>query len=434
VKTIKQFLTSVYSATAMRRDSYLELGMALAASEQVESVVALSESPLYRRSFSSVYETLKAVEIDEAALLKANLTVLRERCQLLGGYEVYSGDSTFITRGEAQTLEARTMKRLASGALVYGHESYWSMRLSDKETSWSGVALVERMQGETVTSTAAKHLKLIDKASPGEKLFVMDAGHGKAVLRAYQHCRNTDIVIRLKSGQVFYHAPRPYQGRGRPAKHGKPFKLSAEASSPDDQKLVDYKSKALRISLWRGLHYASYSEVEGVILKLEFLDKDKQPLFKNPIWLFSTATTAEGDTLALAYLWRSSHELTFRFLKQHLGLTKSQSPDINCCDTWYQLVAIAMNLLLALKDQLQSESPPWYPQAARRPLSQRRVQKQALGFLLKLATPTKAPRPAGKAPGRATGYRPLPRIRHPVIRKTPRRTKACPTCPFKATA
>ena len=97
METSEKFLTSVYSATLKRRDSYLELATALASSEHVESVVALSESPLYRRRFSSVYETLKEGEVDETALLKVNVDVLRG-CELLDGYEVYSGDSTFIKR------------------------------------------------------------------------------------------------------------------------------------------------------------------------------------------------------------------------------------------------------------------------------------------------------------------------------------------------
>lgn len=68
----------MYSAIHKRRDSYLELAMALAASEQVESVVALSESPLYRRRYSSVYETLSALKVDESALVKTNLDVMSD--------------------------------------------------------------------------------------------------------------------------------------------------------------------------------------------------------------------------------------------------------------------------------------------------------------------------------------------------------------------
>ena len=430
MKTTEQFLKAVYNAIGKRRDSYVELVLALASRDQVESVVALSESALYQRTFSSIYETLREVEVDEAALLKANIDMLAGCCQELGGYEVYSGDSTFIKRSEAQTLP-RTMKRLSTGELVYGHETYWTMRLAEPQTSWTGVATVERMMAASVTEMAKAHIKRLDEMSANAKLMVLDAGHGKAVLAAYGLCKNTDSVMRLKSGQVFYQPPAPYRGRGRPAKHGARFKLTAEAASPEQQ-TITFKGKRLRISLWRDLHYAGYSDIAGVVLKLEFLARDGTPVFNKPMWLFSTATSAEPETLARAYLWRSSHELTFRFLKQHLGLTTCQSPNLTGCDNWYQLVALAMNLLLSLKPQLTNTPPPWYPLARHKTISQRRAQKQALTFLLKVSTPTKPTQPTGKAPGRPMGYHPPPRTRHPVVRKTPKRTKTCPSCPLRA--
>jgi len=73
VETLKQFLSSVYSRILKRSDSYLELGLALAGAEHVESVVGLSENLLYRRKFASIYETLREVALDEAMLLQANL-------------------------------------------------------------------------------------------------------------------------------------------------------------------------------------------------------------------------------------------------------------------------------------------------------------------------------------------------------------------------
>lgn len=432
METNQQFLTAVYNAINKRRDSYVELAMALAASDQVESAVALSASALYRRTFSSVYDTLHEVEIDEAAMLQANLEVLGKHCEVLAGYEVYSGDSTFIKRRHAVTLPARTMKRLSTGELVHGHETYWTVRLAEQQTSWTVMAMVQRMADASVTDMATQHMQHVDGYNDNAKLLVLDAGHGKAVLAGYQACNHTDIVMRLKSGQVFYHAPAAYQGRGRPRKHGSRFKLTAEVPAPAEQTTLAFKGHTLRISCWHNVHYASYSDIHGVILRLEFLAEDGTPLFNKPIWLFSTAATAKAETLARAYLWRSSHELTFRFIKQHLGLTTLQSPELSCCDHWYQLVALAMNLLFSLRHTFVNIPPPWYPHARHKPISQRQAQKQALAFLLKVATPTQPPQPAGKAPGRTTGYRPTPRSRHPVARKSPKRTKACPTCPFKA--
>ena len=302
-KQLQQFIETVYSSILKRSDSYLELGLALASTEHFESVVALSESPLYRRKFSSVYESLRQVEIDEALWLKASLELLQCECEDLDGVEVYSGDSSFIKRSEAKTLEGRVMKRLSSGELVFGHETYWTMRLSNTENSWAGVALVERMkEGDSVTTKAALQMQRLDAASSRAKLMVLDAGHGRDVLKGFKACTHTDIVMRLKTGQVFYAQAASYQGRGRPPLHGKRFKLGDEMSEPDEQLTLKFKGKQLRISSWRDLHYAKYSDIHGVILKLGFLDKQGNPLFEKPIWLFSTALDLSIEMLARAYL------------------------------------------------------------------------------------------------------------------------------------
>ncbi len=396
--------------------------------------MGLSESQLYRRKFSSIYETISEVEWNAASLLKAELELFKESCETLAGYEVYSGDSTFIKRNEAKTLASRVMKRFSNGELAYGHESYWMMRLSNPKNSWTGVALVERMaEADTVSSMAAKQMKQLAKQNHHKKLCVFDAGHGLELLQAQQACQNTEVILRVKGHQVFYHLPS-YKGKGRPPQRGERFKLSDVKKEANSQHTISFKNKSLRISTWTGLQTAQFMDIPLMILKLEFLASTGKPLFDKPIWLVSTATTLEPETIARAYLWRASHELTFRFMKQHLGLSKNNSPELKSCDTWFQLVALAMNSLLAIRDDLEIQAKPWYPQSTTQPLSQRQAQKQALPFFLKLPTLTQPPQLAGKALGRPLGFQPPRRTRHKVIRKTPQRHKPCPTCPFKLPA
>jgi len=428
----EQFLKSLYDSIIKRADSYLELAMSLASTNYLESVVALSEIPIYRRRFSSIYESLKKVLINEERLLIANLEMLSKECQLLGGYEIYSGDGTFIKRAEAKTMPERVMKRLPTGELVYGHETYWTTRLADPENSWTGVALVNRMGvNGTVTTMAAKHMLEIDAKSKTkkDKFFVFDAGHSVDILAAQINCQNSDIIKRVKSDQVFYYQPK-YRGIGRPAKYGEKIKLNSFAKEANQELIVKHKNKTLRITSWQGLQARSYMNIPLTILKLEFLDHDSNPIFKRPVWLITTAIDVNPETIARAYLWRASHELTFRFMKQHLGLLKNQSSDLVNCDNWYQLVALAMNILLVIKDDLSSKPKPWYPIPINKTISQRQAQKQALVFLLGLPGTTNPPRPAGKAYGRPKGYYPPPRKRHKVNRKTPYRPKKCPNCGF----
>jgi len=195
-------------------------------------------------------------------------------------------------------------------------------------------------------------------------------------------------------------------------------------------KVISFKGKPLRISSWRNLHYKKHSDIHGVILKLEFLKESGEPVFQKPIWLFTTNTESDIELLAQAYLWRSSHELSFRFGKQHLALTTQQSPNITSCDNWYQLVALAMNFLLSSRDDIQAQARPWYPVNPNKMPSQRQTQKQALAFFLQLESPVKPTRLAGKGLGRPFGFYPEPRKVIQVIRKTPKRTKKCKKCGF----
>ena len=177
MKKTEQFLKAIYNSIGKKRDSYLELGMALASTGHIDSVVELSESGLYQRKHGQLYKSLREVEIEESLWLKANHDLCVEESKKLAGIEVYSGDSTFITRKDAKTLEGRGMKRLSNGELAKGHETYWTKRLSDQSNSWAGVLQVERMtEGETVSSIAGKHMEAIDALSTNKKLFVFDAG------------------------------------------------------------------------------------------------------------------------------------------------------------------------------------------------------------------------------------------------------------------
>jgi len=420
VKNTNQFLDSIYNSLGKKGDSYLELGMALASTNYLDSVVELSESPIYTRKHGQLYKTLAGVEIEKSLWLKANHDLCSKTCEALLEIEVYSGDSTFIKRKDAKTLEGRTMKKLSNGEIAKGHELYWTMRLSEQSNSWAGVMQVDRMtRDDTVSSMAGKHMKAIDALSTNKKLFVFDAGHGQDVLKDYQECKHSDIVMRLKGNQRFFKPPitKPQGSKGRPPTHGPMFKLS-KASNPVKQRVINFKGKALRISYWQDLHYEKHSDIHGRILKLEFLKESGEPVFKKPIWLFTTDTESDIELMAQAYLWRSSHELSFRFMKQHLALSKQKSPDVTSCDNWYQLVGLAMNLLLSIRDSVQAQARPWQPVNPDKMPSQRQTQKRALSFFAQVESPIKPTQPAGKGLGRTPGFFPKPRKIIPVLRKT----------------
>lgn len=139
------------------------------------------------------------------------------------------------------------------------------------------------------------------------------------------------------------------------------------------------------------------------------------------------ARTVSPADLCRMYLWRFAIEHAFRFLKQHLGLNTHQSTHLQSANLWMYLCATVYYQLLLLRPEVQQVRPAWHPRCRHGPplpLTPRQVQRQALPFLLGLGSPARSPQPSGKGSGRPTGYRPLPRPRYRVVRKTQKRTRA----------
>ncbi len=162
-----------------------------------------------------------------------------------------------------------------------------------------------------------------------------------------------------------------------------------------------------------------------MVLSVQFLKADGTPRFKRPLYLFWTGPTSVAlADLARMYLWRFAIEHMFRFLKQHMGLTASNSPNLQGRLRWVWCCALAYCQLLFIRHKVADRRPAWHPTYVRgrlRPLTPRQVQRNAFPFLLELGSPAFPTQPAGKGSGRPPGYRPEPRKRHPVVKKSKKR-------------
>jgi len=83
--------TAIFGSVMIRRaDATLDLIDALTIAGHVESPVALSEEPLFRRVFSGVYDVLEEAELDQAALAKVLYEAQPPDSETIAGYEVYA--------------------------------------------------------------------------------------------------------------------------------------------------------------------------------------------------------------------------------------------------------------------------------------------------------------------------------------------------------
>jgi hypothetical protein len=118
-----------------------------------------------------------------------------------------------------------------------------------------------------------------------------------------------------------------------------------------------------------------------------------------------------------AYVRRFDLEHTFRFVKQALNWTTPRVRYPEQADRWTWLVVAAYTLLRLLKPAVADHRLPWERPLAPDTLTPCRVRQGVAAILPALGTPARAPKPAGRSPGRPTGRRSGQAKRYPAIKK-----------------
>ena len=423
---ISEFREAVYQKATYRADSILDLVDALSIAGQVSSPVALSESPLFRRKFSSVYDALVHGEFSDELKDLFNGSQDPE-WETIAGYEIHAIDATPNERMAAETLEDRgALKAQQKEPLRYGHKYSWLVRLVQSGTSWVAPEDIERIGTKTSdTKVAAQQVQDLAVRNMHLKVITADSRYrDQHFLSAFAGFENTYALVRLQNNQKLSETPvpKPKGSRGAPRKHGADFQLSAIPRPPDASAEFYLGKQKVRVRAWHQLHFKRLASLVGTVVCVEFLKEDGTPRYKRPIWLFWTGPEDVAlQDLCRMYLWRFAIEHLFRFLKQHMGLNSNRSPDLVSTEKWMWLCALAYWQLLLMRNLVTPNRPAWHPHhknGQMRPLTPAQVQRSALAYLLQSGTPARNTRPAGKGHGRQKGFQPAPRSRYDVVFKT----------------
>jgi hypothetical protein len=414
-----------------RPAAILDLVDALTIAGHVNSPVCLSESPLFRRKFSSVYDALVHGELSDD--LKALFSDSQDAdWETIAGYEIHAVDATPNERMAAETLADRgALKAQQKEPVRYGHKSSWLVRLVQRGTSWVAPEDIERIGTQTTdTKVAAQQVKDLAVRSKRPKVITADSRYrDKHFLGAFAGLENTYALVRLQNNQKLSQepVPKPAGSRGAPRKHGADFQLTAIEREPDALEAFSLGKQKVRVRVWHKLHFKRIAKVKGSVVCVEFLKDDGTPRYKRPLWLFWTGPEdVAPQDLCRMYLWRFAIEHLFRFLKQHMGLNSNRSSNLESLQRWRWIVALAYWQLLLMRDKVQPNRPAWHPRkkdGQHKPLTPSQVQRSAQAFLLQAGTPAPDPRPAGKGSGRKKGYRPAPRKRFDLLFKTKKAQK-----------
>ena len=429
----ERFRREVYQSFEQRADAGLDLVDALTSAPTVGSPVGLSASTLFRRGFSSVYDFLRSGRMVLPRLRRVLFRHQPEDAETIAGYEVYAVDCTGDPATEAKTLPDRGQSKKGRNApLEVGHTYSWLVRLVQRGTSWCMPLDIGRVSTESSDSqVGADQVAALAEHNRRPKVVVADSLYCNATfLVIFLTVEYIYALVRIRSNRVLYEQPpeREPGQKGRPRKHGTKFKLSAPDRPPDRAETTTLLGQQVRLLAWTNLHFYQLPFLVGMVLSVQFLKADGSPRFKRPLYLFWTGPTSVVlADLARMYLWRFAIEHMFRFLKQHLGLTASNSPNLQGRLRWVWCYALAYCQLLFIRHKVADRRPAWHPtyiRGRRRPLTPRQTQRNALPFLLALGSPALPTQPAGKGYGRPPGYRPEPRKRHPVVKKSKKRLKA----------
>jgi len=431
---INRFRQEVYQSFEKRGDAGLDLIDGISSSEHVESPVSVSESPLFRRNFSSIYDVLNEGEIWEEEVRNSLYRNQPSDAETIAEYEVYAIDCTEEPHPEADTLADRTQSKKGKySPTTVGHRYSWAVRVVSWKPSWCMPQDVKRVESkETDSQVGAEQVKLLDKQGNRKKVAVADSLYCNYIfLVAFLTTVTIEALVRMRSNRVLYEEPPEPKKKqpGRPRKHGAKFKPSKPSRPADRCEQVTMMGQTIQLTAWHDLHFYRLPTLVGLVLTVQFLKSDGTPRFKRPIYLFWTGPQSIAlEDLCRMYLYRFAIEHMFRFLKQHMGLGTSRSPNLEQHEFWVWCCALAYAQLTLIRHDVAQHRPPWHKQfdddGQPRKLTARQTQKNALAFLIELGSPAAPTKPAGKGLGRPVGYRPQTRTRHKVVRKGKKKAKS----------
>lgn len=449
---LKQFRTELYQNMANRADTLMELVDALCSNPAAGSVVELSQTACFRRSYSSLFKAVDEWQSGKMWLPHLLQPYLPEPHRRL--FRLLIVDVTAQPRPYGHAVADRGMvyqPTMVKGnkPVTIGHQ-YSSVALGLEpedgiSSGWVLPLLTERVSTsedkEMVGSRQIDDL-LDDPQLPfGRELSVevVDSSYSK-VSYLYAHRRHSNLItiVRAKSNRTFYHQFQPTADAavGHPRWYGDPFKLSDPAthSAPDETltrwetgtrgKRYRVEIRAWHNMLMRGKHTLPMHRHPFTLIGVTRYNEAGQPACKRPLWVLvmgERRAELSLEQLYPIYPARFDIEHFFRFGKQKLRLSRFQTPEVAREEKWWQLNHLAYAQLWVARHLTEALPRPWersLPQRKNRLISPTLTQRDFARIIRQVGTPATAPKLRNIPPGRPPGYKLTKRPRQPVLVKS----------------
>ena len=432
--TLNDFRHGMYGCFGNGKNALFNLVDALASETGASSLPELSFSPFFERTWASLYEALEDGQID-AERLREILVDFAPLPQ--PGEFVFLGvDTSNLYRPEAETAADRTLVPIANlPKNTHAASPGWVMShvvlLPTQAGQGTYVLDTARVKSsDLATEVAARQLRAVVAllvACGVYPIILGDRWYACAPFLARMSDVEASCLLRVKSNRVFYR-PAPARGAGQKGasrKDGERFQCKEESSHGEPDATwegTDAKGAKMEVRCWTHLHLRTARWVEVSLIQIirhGASGKARDPKISWFVW--KSEQEAPLAQISPTYRLRYSHEHGYRFDKQDLlwDIPRLSTPERT--ERWTWVVACAHNLLVLARPLVEGCYRPWETRRGQLTLAQ--VRRAMPTLLHELGTPARPPQLRGKAPGRAKGFHPKPRTRHPAIRKTSKKQK-----------
>lgn len=412
---LRQFRQTVYGCIGKAKDAVFELMDAVLTSPSIPSFVSLSQSPVFRRQWSSAYAALQDGRLHRAKLMRHLVREIRVDAQPL-----LVGDSSLWQRPAAKTLSDRGFHHNGTEGMGLGHSYSTLAWVPEESGSWALPLRHERVSSfESALSKATFQLKQLTRQLAVRPLAAFDRHYGNGKFLNQTERIEADLLLRLASNRCVYGVPPAYAGRGAPCKHGPKFKFNDPQTHPRASEILEIEDPQwgrLRVTRWSQFHFRNAPKRKMEVIRVEVIEPVGRRRKFKPLWLAWVGLTMSSlEALWRKYLRRFSLEHWYRFAKQRLYWTQPQLSSTQASERWSELMVLMSWQLWFARSECLDSPLPW--QSPQQTLSPGRVAQAFPAILAAIGTPAQPPKPRGKSPGRAKGQSQLPRTRYPTVKK-----------------
>lgn len=419
---LTNFRNQIYATFTRAGDSLMDTIDALLTENQAQSLPELSLSPFFRRKWHSLYKAFQNGQIDSQRLRRA----FAHAAPIAGKKRIFlATDASSIARPKAKTAADRTLvheSNLPPGCppVVAGWQFSTLALLPDSPSSWTYTLDNKRIEShEKAASVAAEQLQSILPLlnnQTGLPPLLMGDGYYSCIdfLKRTQDV-DCDKLLRLAKNRVLYRpAPPRTNKRGRPRRHGKPFK--GDNPSTHGEPDATFEDENLQVACWKNLHFKEAESLLVTVIRVIRNSAAGTQRDSRVSWfLFLGQELPPLSEVPSLYSGRYSIEHGYRVDKQDLLWERVRLRTPEQFERFTHVVACVRNQL-CLARSLGGVRQPWERRESEATPSQVR---RGLGAILgDLGTPARCCQVRGKSAGRVKGDKIPPATRYPVIRKS----------------